>query len=265
MKIWTIANQKGGVGKTTTTITIASILARRGGRVLVVDLDPHGSLTSYLGHDPTDSGTGVYKAFIDSEHQPDEHIRSTKIAGVSVYKSSLMLATVDRSIGGAPGKGLILKNTLNKLSARFDYVLIDCPPILGTLMINALAACEFLIIPSQAEFLSLNGLERMIETLAMVKKSIAKDLDYLIVPSMFDRRTKVSETCLGLMKEKYRDHIWRFVIPVDTRLRDASREGVSVIDLKGNSRSSIAYKQLLNDLLSRRKRIPVREVMKEAV
>lgn len=265
MKIWTIANQKGGVGKTTTTITIASILARRGGRVLVVDLDPHGSLTSYLGQDPTDSSVGVFRAFIDSEHRPVEHIRSSKIPGVSIYKSSLMLATIDRSVGGTPGKGLILKNTLNELSSRFDYVLIDCPPILGALMINALAACEFLIIPSQAEFLSLNGLERMIETLAMVRKSIARDLDYLIVPSMFDRRTKVSETCLDMMKEKYQEHLWRFVIPVDTRLRDASREGVSIVDFKANSRSSIAYQQLLNDLLLRRKRVVVREEMKEAV
>jgi chromosome partitioning protein len=265
MKIWTIANQKGGVGKTTTTITIASILAMRGGRVLVVDLDPHGSLTSYLGQDPTDSGTGVYRAFIDREHRPEEHISPTGIAGVSIYKSSLMLATVDRSVGGAPGKGLVLKNILQSLSKRFDYVLIDCPPILGTLMINALAACEFLIIPSQAEFLSLNGLERMIETLAMVRKSIARDLDYLIVPSMFDRRTKASETCLDMMKKKYADHVWRFVIPVDTKLRDASREGVSVISFRANSRASIAYQQLLNDLLLRRKRATVREEIKEAV
>jgi len=265
MKIWTIANQKGGVGKTTTTITVASILAMRGGRVLVVDLDPHGSLTSYLGLDPTNSSMGVYRAFVDQEHHPEEHIRPTRIAGVSIYKSSLMLATVDRAVGGVPGKGLILKNTLQSLRARFDYVLIDCPPILGTLMINALAACEFLIIPSQAEFLSLNGLDRMIETLAMVRKSIAKDLDYLIVPTMFDRRTKNSETCLDMMKEKYHDHVWRFVVPIDTKLRDASREGVSVIDFKANCRASIAYQQLLNDLLLRRKRMAVSEEIKEAV
>lgn len=265
MKIWAIANQKGGVGKTTTTITLASILARRGARVLVVDLDPHGSLTSYLGQDPTDAGSGVYRAFVDDEHNAIEHISSSKITGVSLYKSALMLATIDRSIGGSPGKGLILKNTLNTLTSRFDYVLVDCPPILGTLMVNALAACEFLVIPSQAEFLSLNGLQRMIETLAMVKKSVSRGLDYMIVPTMFDRRTKVSERCLETMRERYQEHLWRFVIPVDTKLRDASRDGVSVIDLKSNSRSSIAYQQLLKDLLARRRRDAETETMQEAV
>lgn len=265
MKIWTVANQKGGVGKTTTTITIASILAKRGGRVLVVDLDPHGSLTSYLGLDPADSSSGVYRAFIDNEHNARENICSTRITGVSIYKSSLMLATVDRSVGGNPGKGLVLKNALQSLSSLYDYVLIDCPPILGTLMINALAACEFLIIPSQAEYLALNGLERMVETLAMVRKSIGKDLDYMIVPSMFDRRTRISAMCLEIMREKYPDNIWRFVVPIDTKLRDASREGISVIDLKVNSRASIAYQRLLNDLLARHKRSLVREEIKEAV
>jgi len=265
MKIWAVANQKGGVGKTTTTITLASILAKRGGRVLVVDLDPHGSLTSYLGFDPTDSKSGIYRAFADQNHNPDEHIHSSEIAGVSIYKSSLMLATVDRSAGGAPGKGLVLKNALATLSGRFDYVLIDCPPILGALMINALAACEFLVIPSQSEFLSLNGLERMVETLAMVTKSIGKDLDYVIVPTMFDRRTKVSDTCLDAMRKRYQEHLWRFVIPVDTKLRDASREGISVVDMKARSRSSIAYQQLVNDLISRRRSDIAREPMKEAV
>jgi chromosome partitioning protein len=265
MKIWAVANQKGGVGKTTTTITLASILAKRGARVLVVDLDPHGSLTSYLGQDPTDAGSGVYRAFVDEEHDAIEHIQPSKITGVSLYKSALMLATIDRTIGGSAGKGLILRNTLNKLSSRFDYVLVDCPPILGTLMINALAACEFLVIPSQAEFLALNGLERMVETLAMVKKSVCRGLDYMIVPTMFDRRTKASERCLESMRQCYQGHLWRFVIPIDTKLRDASHAGISIIDLKSNSRSSIAYQQLLKDLLSRRRREAATEAMQEAV
>lgn len=265
MKIWAVANQKGGVGKTTTTITLASILAKRGGRVLVVDLDPHGSLTSYLGGDPNDTKIGIYDAFVNDYHRPIEHITKTAITGVSIYKSSLMLATVDRSIGGAEGKGLMLKNMLDSLSSRYDYVLIDCPPILGVLMINALAACDFLIIPSQAEFLSINGLDRMVDTLAMINKSVNRNLDYLIVPTMYDRRTKISETSLGIMREKYSSNLWRYVVPVDTKLREASKEGVSVIDIANKSRGASAYSQLLNDILVRDKRVVTAEDVKVAV
>jgi len=265
MKVWAVANQKGGVGKTTTTITLASILAKRGGRVLLVDLDPHVSLTNYLGFDPNDSSTGVYNAFSNDAHNPVEHIKSTSIAGVSLYKSSLMLATVDRLIGGADGKGLVLKNIIDLVSSRYDYVLIDCPPILGVLMINALAACDFLVIPSQAEYLSINGLDRMIGTLGMINKSVRKNLEYMIVPTMYDRRTRISDTSLDLMKEKYGPQLWRYVIPVDTKLREASKDGVSIIDLASKARGAVAYTQLLNDILARDKRVITVDEIKEAV
>ena len=265
MKVWAVANQKGGVGKTTTTITLGSILAKRGGRVLLVDLDPHGSLTSYLGSDPNDSRNGVYDSFSSDNHNPMDHINRTKIAGVSLYKSSLMLATVDRSIGGAEGKGLILKRMLEMVSSQFDYVLIDCPPILGVLMINALAACDFLVIPSQAEFLSINGLDRMVGTLGMINKSVSKNMEFIIVPTMYDRRTKIADTSLDLMKKKYGAQLWRYVIPVDTKLREASKDGVSIIDLCAKSRGAIAYTQLINDILSRDKRVITVEEIKEAV
>lgn len=265
MKVWAVANQKGGVGKTTTTITLASILAARGGRVLVVDLDPHGSLTSYLGADAADSDIGVYNAFSSEKHNPFEHIINTEIPGLSLYKSSLMLAMVDRTIGGVEGKGLILKNVLNTVSAKFDYVLIDCPPILGVLMINALAASDYLIVPCQAEFLSLNGLARMVDTVAMINKSVDRKLEYIIVPTMFDRRTKISDTSLKFMKERYGDRLWRHVIPVDTKLREASKEGVSIIELASRSRGAVAYIHLLNDILSRGSRTVTVDYVKEAV
>jgi chromosome partitioning protein len=265
MKVWAIANQKGGVGKTTTTLTLASILANRGGRVLVIDLDPHGSLTSYLGADPNNSATGIYNAFTDSNHNPFDHIIRTAISGLALYKSSLMLATIDRTIGGSDGKGLVLKKIIETTSSKYDYVLIDCPPILGVLMINALAACDFLIVPTQSEFLSLNGLDRMVETVGMINKSVANDIQYLIVPTMYDRRTRISDTSHNIMKERYGDRLWRYVIPVDTKLREASKEGKSIIDLAPKARGALAYTQLLNDILARNNRVVTVEDVREAV
>lgn len=263
MKVWAIANQKGGVGKTTTTITLASILASRGGRVLVVDLDPHGSLSSYLGADPNDSSDGIYPAFADGKHNPTEHIRKTRIDGVFLYKSSLMLATVDRAIGGAEGKGLILTRMLEMVSSKYDYVLIDCPSVLGVLMINALAACDYLIVPCQAEFLSLNGLERMVDTVKMINNSVEKNLEYIIVPTLYDYRTKVSDASLEIMRTRYGERLWRYVIPVDTKFKEASKEGASIIDYSRKSRGAVAYSQLLNDVLARDKRdVTVNEVRK---
>lgn len=265
MKIWAIANQKGGVGKTTTTISLASILARRGGRVLVVDLDPHGSLSSYLGADSSDPVDGVYLAFSDDKHNPSDHIRKTAIDGVFLYKSSLMLATVDRAVGSIDGTGLILASVLNRLQSKYDYVLIDCPPVLGVLMINALAACDFLIVPCQVEFLSLNGLERMTDTIRMINNSVDKNLEYIIVPTMFDRRTRVSDTSLDIMRKKFGERLWRYVIPVDTKFREASKEGVSIAEYAGKSRGARAYSQLLNDLLAGDRRNVTPNKVREAV
>lgn len=254
MKIWAITNQKGGVGKTTTTITLAAILAKRGGRVLIIDLDPHGSLTSYLGLDSKNNESGIYNVLSNIDNKAAENISKTKMQGIFLYKSSIMLATLDTSIGSRSGKGLLLKNVLTSLTTKFDYVIIDCPPVLGILMINALAACDLVIIPSQVEFLSLNGLDHMIDTLNMIHISTNNKLDYLIVPTMYDRRTRISSKSHDLMKKKYSKNLWRSVIPVDTMLREASYLGLSVIDIAPKSRASIAYGELINDVLSRNNR-----------
>ncbi|MCC5857881.1 MAG: ParA family protein [Ectothiorhodospiraceae bacterium] len=251
MKVWAVSNQKGGVGKTTTAVSLAGLLANRGSRVLLVDMDPHGSMTAYFGFDPESVSPGVYELFrddFDAARLP-ELPRDTRVDGISLLPACTALATLDRQLGARHGKGLVLHRAVRQLADRFDVVCIDCPPMLGVLMINALAACDELLVPVQTEFLALKGLERMIRTLDMVQKSRARELPYRIVPTLFDRRTRASVDTLRELRSRYPDRVWDGAIPVDTQFREASRLGVPLTVLHPWSRGSQAYRKLLQNLL----------------
>lgn len=258
MKIWTVANQKGGVGKTTTTVAIAGLLADIGQNVLVIDLDPHGSMSSWFGYDPDTLENSVYNLFNEGQ-LPGSSIRElvsdTSHERVKLMPSSIALATLERQSIGRGGQGLILSRALGNLSEDFNYVLIDSPPVLGILMLNALAACQQLIIPVQTEFLAVKGLQRMIKTLSMVNRSRNAVLPYTIVPTLFDRRTQASLGTLRLLRDSYPDQLWKAYIPVDTRLRDASKAGLAPSRFDASSRGVIAYRILLKQLLTRQLRL----------
>ncbi|MCW8905428.1 MULTISPECIES: ParA family protein [Sedimenticola] len=261
MKVWTIANQKGGVGKTTTAVTLGGLLSVWGFRTLLVDIDPHGSLTSYFRYDPDVIEESTYSLFQAAAEKkpidPATLLYQTGTEGLQLLPASVALATLDRQAGRMEGMGLVLKRAFESLSGQFDYVMIDCPPMLGVLMVNALAACERLVIPVQTEFLALKGLERMLHTLKMVLKSRTTPLPYTIVPTMFDRRTRASVDSLRVLRETYRQHIWSGVIPVDTRFREASKVGLPppVADPRGKGVE--AYTALLELLQSEAISMPV--------
>lgn len=253
MKVWAIANQKGGVGKTTTAVTLSGLLAQRNARTLMVDLDPHGSLTSYFGYDPDSMDRSVYNLFQPgpgATPDPAALIRPTAFDGLELLPASTALATLDRQLGTREGMGLVLGRALARLAHRYEYVFIDCPPVLGVLMINALAASEYLLIPVQTEFLALKGLERMLRTLTMVLRARRQPLQHLIVPTMFDRRTRASLEALRNLKDRYPNELWKSVVPVDTQFREASRQGAPLSFVSPQSRGVLAYSTLLEGLLA---------------
>jgi chromosome partitioning protein len=252
VRIWAVANQKGGVGKTNSVVALGGLLAERGKRVLVVDLDPHGSLTSWFGYDPDSLSHSVFDLF---QHQgkvpqglPAQLITDTSCEGMSLLPASTALATLERKMVGVEGMGLIISRALAQLWDDFDYVLLDNTPSLGVLMVNALAAAQHLIIPVQTEFLAIKGLERMLHTLEMIMRSQKNVLSYTIVPTLFDRRTQASVKSLNQLRKSYPDTLWKFAIPVDTKFRDASQAGLTPSALDAETHGVRAYARLLKDL-----------------
>jgi chromosome partitioning protein len=204
--VWTVANQKGGVGKTTTVVSLAGILAQRGQRVLLIDTDPHASLTSYLDFDSDRLEGTLYELFQAAKPSAELVNRmtlKTRFENISLLPASITLATLDRVMGNREGMGLVLKRALLRVQDQFDYVLIDCPPVLGVMMVNALAACDRILVPVQTEFLALKGLERMMKTFEIMQRSKREKFRYTVIPTMFDKRTRASLMTLQSIKEQY--------------------------------------------------------------
>ena len=252
MIVWTVANQKGGVGKTTTVISLAGLLAERGFRVLLIDTDPHSSLTSYLQYESDQLPVSLYDLFEEpaqTKADLNQIILPTEINNVSLIPASMALATLDRVLGDKEGMGLFLKKQLMLVEDDYDFVLIDCPPVLGVMMVNALAACEKILIPVQTEFLALKGLERMVKTLKIMQTSRNEGFNYCIIPTMYDKRTRASLTTFNTLKNNYLIDVWNGVIPVDTKFRDASLAHLPISTYSRNCRGAFAYETLVNYLL----------------
>jgi chromosome partitioning protein len=252
MTVWAVANQKGGVGKTTTVVCCAGLLAEAGKRVLVVDLDPQGSLTAYFRLEPEMVRHGSYDLFVDA-HLPEAPalramLRTTSVPGLSLLPASTALATVERRFRTEDGVGLRLARALESLRDDFDFVLIDTPPVLGVLMINALAAAEQLLLPVQTDFLAIKGLERMAHTLAMVVRARGRELRYCVVPTMFEAGNEGSVLGLRTLMQRFTDRVGATVVPHDESFRQASVRGLTPSQFAPFCRGVKAYRALLRGM-----------------
>jgi chromosome partitioning protein len=252
MKIWCVANQKGGVGKTTTTVTLGGLLIANGAKTLLLDLDPHGSLSVYFGVDPEIAEQNAYTLFQQvvkgQALTTVDQIVPTRVETLHLLPASAAMATLDRQLGARAGMGMVISRALRELDAQYGHVIIDCPPMLGMLMINALAASDHLIIPVQTEYLALKGLDRMLHTISMIERSRNLTIRYTIVPTMFDRRTRASIESLRTLRERYSRGLWNAVVPIDTQFREASRAGVPLSLMSPRARGVQAYRMLLETL-----------------
>ncbi len=250
-KIIAIANQKGGVGKTTTAVNLSACIANEGKRVLLIDADPQGNTTSGLGIDKTKIEKSVYELLIEDMTVKDVMI-STCMDGLSLIPSHIKLAGAEVELVNVLAREQVLKNALTGIEDDFDYVFIDCPPSLGLLTLNALTAAQTLLVPIQCEFYALEGLSLLMNTVKLVRKSLNPGLDVEgVVLTMFDARTNLSVQVVEEVKKFFKSKVYSTIIPRNVRLSEAPSFGLPIIKYAENSAGSIAYMQLAKELLEK--------------
>jgi chromosome partitioning protein len=249
-RIYTIANQKGGVGKTTTTVNLGAYLALLGQRVLLVDLDPQANASSCLGIDKRTVKNGTYDVIIN-ETQAIKHILYNHRLKLSVLPSSLALAGAEVELVPVIARETRLRNALQPVSNRYDYILIDCPPSLGLLTLNGVvAAKDGVIIPVQCEFLALEGVGQLNQTLARIRAAIFPNLRVRgVVLTMFDIRTKLSADVVQEITQHFPDQVFSTIIPRSVRLAEAPSYGQPISVYAPGSNGAMAYSNLARELL----------------
>lgn len=249
MRVWAIANQKGGVGKTTTSLALGRAMVARGLRVLLVDLDPHASLTRAFGVPSEPQPAGVVDLFGAPPPTLASLLRPSPTEGLDFVCAQTALATLERRSATQPGLGLALSQAITRHDGGHDAILLDCPPTLGLLMVNALAAADRLIVPTQCEPLALYGLAGMVRTGEMVERSRQRPLPTSIIPTMYDRRTRIGRDTLAQLQDEYSGKIWSEAVPVDTQLSNADALAQQVFSGDPPGRALAAYARALDWLM----------------
>jgi chromosome partitioning protein len=246
-----VVNQKGGVGKTTTAINLAAALAELGHATLLIDLDPQANSTSGLGLDPTRARLNVYHLLMN-EASVDKVAQPTGVPGLSLVPSHIDLAGAEIEMAGLDRREELLRNALVSLPAGVEVVLIDCPPSLGLLTLNALAAATGMLIPTQCEYFALEGLRHLMYTHQLVRSRVNPRLAIAgIVMTQFDARTTLSWDVLESVRRSYPHHILQTFIPRNVRISEAPSHGKSVIEYDPTCRGAVAYRALAKELLER--------------
>ncbi len=253
-KIIAFANQKGGVGKTTTCVNLSAYFAAMGKKVLIVDLDPQGNASSNVGIEKTDDSKSIYN-IISGENYAEEVIIKTKIEGLDILPSSINLAGAEIELVQMDNREIVLKNILNRLRNFYDFVCIDCPPSLGLLTVNALTASDSVLIPIQCEFFALEGLTQLMNTIKLIKKhGLNANLDVEgVVLTMKDNRSNLVNQVSQEIRAFFGNRVYNTVIPRNIRLAEAPSYGEPILTYDPKSKGGFAYMLLAEEVLERNK------------
>jgi chromosome partitioning protein len=245
------ANQKGGVGKTTTAVNAAVSLAHRGYRVLLIDSDPQGNATSSLGIDKLTVGRSIYDVLVDGLSLAEATI-PTERPGLDLVPATPMLAGAEIELVAAQQRETRLRHALAGLLPRYDVVLIDCPPSLGLLTVNALTATRSVVVPIQCEFLALEGLGQLMTTIDLVKRGLNPPLDVTgVLMTMFDARTRLSAHVVEEVRRYFPHRMFGTVVPRSVRLAEAPSYGQAIVEYDPSSRGAEAYEAFASELATR--------------
>ncbi len=248
-KIIAVCNQKGGVGKTTTTINLAAALAEQGKHVLMVDVDPQGNATSGFGLEKNELENTTYELLMDDCTIAEALIRES-IPNLDIIPSNVNLAGAEIELIGMDNKERILKNALDYVKPAYDFILLDCPPSLSLLTVNALVAADRVLVPIQCEYYALEGLSQLIYTINLVKESLNPDLDVEgIVFTMYDARTNLAADVVENVREHVKQHIFNTIIPRNIKLAEAPSYGMPITTYDKNSAGAAAYRELAQELI----------------
>ena len=248
-KIIAIANQKGGVGKTTTTINLAASLAEKGRTVLVVDVDPQGNTTSGFGIDKNTLENTIYELII-GECSIEECLIKAEFKDISVIPSNVNLAGAEIELIGVENREYILKNKIAEIKDRYDYIIIDCPPSLNTLTINAMTTSNAVLVPIQCEYYALEGLSQLMHTINLVKKRLNPELELEgVVFTMYDARTNLSLEVVENVRANLSEKVYKSIIPRSVRLAEAPSYGQPINLYDPKSTGAEAYRSLADEVM----------------